>query len=47
MSKDYERLVRTSESLIEVAMISLMLKRLAKQYEPFLTRSEGSSSPGV
>jgi putative transposase len=30
MSKDYERLVQTSETLIEVAMIRLILKRLAK-----------------
>ena len=30
MSKDYERLVQTSETLIEVAMIGLILKRLAK-----------------
>jgi putative transposase len=30
MSKDYERLVQTSENFIEVAMIRLMLKRLAK-----------------
>jgi len=29
-SKDCERLVQTSESFIEVAMIRLMLKRLAK-----------------
>ncbi len=30
LSKDYERLVQTSETLIEVAMIRLILKRLAK-----------------
>src|SRR5215213_9192841 len=30
LSKDYERLVQTSESFIEVAMIRLMLKRLLK-----------------
>jgi transposase len=30
LSKDYERLVQTSENLIEVAMIRLMLKRLSK-----------------
>ena len=30
MSKAYERLVQTSEIFIEVAMIRLMLKRLAK-----------------
>ena len=30
MSKDYERLVQTSENFIEVAMIRLILKRLAK-----------------
>jgi putative transposase len=30
LSKDYERLVQTSETFIEVAMIRLILKRLAK-----------------
>jgi putative transposase len=30
LSKDYERLVQTSESFIEVAMIRLILRRLAK-----------------
>jgi putative transposase len=30
LSKDYERLVQTSESLIEVAMIRLILRRLSK-----------------
>jgi putative transposase len=30
LSKDYERLVQTSETYIEVAIISLILKRLAK-----------------
>jgi hypothetical protein len=30
VSKDYERLVQTSESFIEVAMIRLILRRLAK-----------------
>jgi hypothetical protein len=30
LSKDYERKVQTSESFIEVAMIRLILKRLAK-----------------
>jgi hypothetical protein len=29
LSKDYERKVQTSEALIEVAMIRLMLRRLA------------------
>jgi len=28
--KDYERLVQTSETFIEVAMIRLILRRLAK-----------------
>jgi hypothetical protein len=30
LSKDYERRVQTSENLVEVAMIRLMLKRLAR-----------------
>ena len=30
LSKDYERLVQTSETLIEVAMIRLILRRLAR-----------------
>jgi putative transposase len=30
LAKDYERKVQTSETLIEVAMIRLMLRRLAK-----------------
>ena len=30
LSKDYERLMQTSESFIEVAMIRLILRRLAK-----------------
>ena len=31
MSKDYERKVQTSETLIELAMIRLLLARLAQQ----------------
>ena len=31
LSKDYERMVQTSETFIEVAMIRLILKRLARQ----------------
>jgi putative transposase len=34
LSKDYERKVQTSETFIEVAMIRLILKRLAKECEP-------------
>ena len=30
LSKDYERKVQTSETLIEVAMIRLMLRRLSR-----------------
>ena len=30
LSKDYERLVQTSETFIEVAMIHLILRRLAR-----------------
>ena len=30
LSKDYERMVQTSETLIEVAMIGLILRRLAR-----------------
>ena len=31
LSKDYERLVQSSESFMEVAMIRLILKRLARE----------------
>lgn len=31
MSKDYERKVQTSETLIEVAMIRMLLMRLGRQ----------------
>jgi transposase len=30
LSKDYERKVQTSEALIEVAMVRLLLRRFAK-----------------
>ena len=30
LSKDYERKVRTSETLLQLAMIRLMVRRLAK-----------------
>jgi putative transposase len=30
LSKDYERQVQTSETLLELAMIRLMVKRLAR-----------------
>ena len=30
LSKDYERMVQSSETLIKVAMICLMLRRLAR-----------------
>ena len=36
MSKDYERKVQTSETLVEVAIIRLILRRLARdQHEPY------------
>ena len=34
MSKDYERKVQTSETLIQVAMIRLLVTRLARKNEP-------------
>ncbi|HEU5378476.1 MAG TPA: IS5 family transposase [Ktedonobacteraceae bacterium] len=34
MSKDYERKVQTSETLIQVAMVRLLLARLARENEP-------------
>jgi hypothetical protein len=34
MSKDYERKVQTSETLIQVAMIRLLLGRLGRESEP-------------
>ena len=35
LSKDYERLVQTSETFIEVAMIRLLLRRPARGCEPY------------
>jgi putative transposase len=37
MSKDYERKVQTSETVIQVAMIQLLLARLARKNEPVPT----------
>ena len=34
MSKDYERKIQTSETLIQVAMIRLLLARLGRKNEP-------------
>jgi hypothetical protein len=31
MTKDYERMAQTSETLIEIAMTRLMLRRLARE----------------
>ena len=42
LSKDYERLVQTSETFIEVAVIRLMLRRLARGREPYQTVSKAS-----
>ena len=39
LSKDYERLVQSSETFIEVAMIRLILRRLEGKREPCQTRS--------
>jgi hypothetical protein len=39
LSKDYERLVQTSETFIEVAIICLILRRLARGREPCQTGS--------
>lgn len=40
LSKDYERKVQTSETLIQVAMIRLLLARLGRKSEPVPTHKE-------
>jgi putative transposase len=40
LSKDYERKVQTSETLIQVAMIRLLLTRLGRKSEPVPTHKE-------
>ena len=40
LSKDYERRVQTSETLIQVAMIRLLLARLGRKSEPVPTHKE-------
>ncbi len=40
MSKDYERKVQTSETLIQVAMIRLLLARMGRKNEPISTYKE-------
>jgi hypothetical protein len=42
LSKDYERLVQTSENFIEVAMIRLILGWLIGEHEPYQTGPKGS-----
>ena len=37
MSKDYERKVQTSETLIQVAMIRLLIARMGRKTEPVPT----------
>lgn len=37
MSKDYERKVQTSETLIQVAMIRLLIARMGRKNEPVPT----------
>jgi len=37
MSKDYERKVQTSETLIQVAMIRLLIARMKRKNEPVPT----------
>lgn len=40
LSKDYERKVQTSETLIQVAMMRLLLARLGRKSEPIPTHKE-------
>ena len=44
VSKDYERKVQSRETLIEVAMIRLMLSRLAGERDPYQTRSNTTAA---
>jgi Transposase DDE domain len=45
LSKDYERLPETSEAMIQMAMIHIMLRRLepTRQYPP-VSQKEGSET---
>ncbi len=46
--KDYERWVQTSETLIKIAIIRLLLlRRLERQHEPYKTRSRETVRKGV
>ena len=45
LSKDYERKVQTSETLLKLAMIRLMVRRLAGARMIFKTRSKGRMDP--
>jgi putative transposase len=45
LSKDYEFLTETSEAMIQVAMIDLMVRRLARQHQPVPQVAEPLSRP--
>ena len=47
LAKDYERRVQTSETLIKIAIIRLLLRRLERQHEPYKTRSRETVRKGV
>lgn len=45
LSKDYEFLTETSEAMIQVAMIDLMVRRLARQHQPLPQVAEPLALP--